>query len=78
MNAYNTKTRPVKQTQRDRDFLPAQLDPHPLGDLLPMRTPRKLGTTPAQVQARLQAALERRPVDYRPEALERLLKDVRR
>ena len=42
------------------------------------RTPRYTGTTPAQIQARLQAALERKPQDYRPEALERLLRDVRR
>ena len=69
----------LKETVRDRDHVPPQIDPQPIPHLpVQMRTPRYTGTTPAQIQARLQAALERKPQDYRPEALERLLRDVRR
>src|ERR1017187_5851201 len=64
----------LRSTHRDANPLAAQPDPDAP---LTMRAPRKLGTTPAQVQARLQAALERRPQDYQPEAIERLLADVR-
>jgi hypothetical protein len=64
----------LRSTHRDANPLAAQPDPD---EPLTMRAPRKLGTTPAQVQARLQAALERRPQDYQPEAIERLLADVR-
>jgi hypothetical protein len=76
-SAYLTKTMPLSATRRDHEHLPAMPDPDPCPPPIEMRTPRDTGTTPAQIQARLQAALERRPQDYQPEALERLLADVR-